>query len=435
MTSGRSPRLLVRAAARAEVPVFVARGLGAADVDARLRAAPRLTVLDSPRAATVLVVAGHVPSELAEAVARVHDQMAHPRATVWWTGDPGAGAPPGWPQATVIGPDGDIEAAVVAAHRHLLTGGRSSEPPLLPDVDPAPWRGVGPYGHGGTGMTGGVPFGRPMAGRGDDRRDGLTLDVVPVRIGPFFPPLPAGLVLEVTFAGDVVHDVTVSTPAGSGGGGSGAALPDHAAAPFLAAVARPVAIAEIELARARRHLRWLAWFLHLHGLDALTRRVAKASLACPQDPAELTRLARRLDRPWALGRTTRGVGAVTGEDAAAWGGPVARAAGLDADARSHAPSYAALGFEPVVHHAGDNRDRWRQRLAEAVQAVELAERAGIAMVEPGETLEPPAPPPPVDYRERLAGLLLGAEWGDALGIVASIDPDLAAAGTTAQVSG
>ncbi len=63
---------------------------------------------------------------------------------------------------------------IVRLHRALLLG-RSSSPPILPDVEPSPWRGVGPYGQGGKGMTGGVPYGRPLAGRGPDR-DGLELD-------------------------------------------------------------------------------------------------------------------------------------------------------------------------------------------------------------------------------------------------------------------
>ena len=430
MTAGSRPGVLARAAIRAEVPVFLARGLGAADAEARLRGSSRLVVLDSPRAATVLVVAGYIPTALAEPLARVHDQMANPRATVWWTGGPTGDAPAGWPQATMVGPGGDIEAAVVAAHRDVLSGARPSEAPLLVDVDPAPWRGLGPYGHGGTGMTGGVPYGRPMAGRGDDLRDGLTLDVVPLRIGPFFPHLPAGIVIEVTFAGDVVHHVTYVAPPGSDGGGLGAARADDAAAPFLAAAERPVPVAEIERARARNHLRWLARLLHLYGLDALARRVAKAASSVPRDPGDLVALARRLERPWVLGRATRGIGVITADDAAVWGGPVARAAGLPADARTGAPAYAALDFEPIVHADGDNRDRWRQRLAETVQAIELASRAGTAVLAPGEPVEPPASPGPADVGERLAALLVGAEWGDALATVASLDLDGRSAVTT-----
>ena len=419
--------LLGRVAAGAEVPVFLARGLGSADADARLRASARVRLLDSPRAATVLVVAGHVPAELSEALGRIHDQMARPRATVWWSGDASAVTPTGCPEATIVGPGADIEAVICAVHRELLTAQRASDTPLLPDIDPAPWRGVGPYGHGGTGMTGGVPYGRPMAGRGDDRRDGLTLDVVRVSVGPFFTMLPAGLVLDVTFAGDVVHDVTVIAPPAMSAGGSGAALPDALTAPFGEPLGRSVAIREIELARARHHLRWLARYLHLSGLDSMARRVAKMAVAPAGDPRDLVALGRGLDRPWALGRSTRGVGVATGDDAAAWGGAVARAAGVGGDARSDAPSYAALGFEPITHRAGDNRDRWRQRLAETVQAIVLASRAGTVTAQPGETLEPSAPPAPADAAERLRTLLVGAEWGDAVAIVASIDPRVEAA--------
>ena len=419
-------RFLGRVAAGAEVPVFLARGLGAADADARLRASPLVTLLDSPRAATVLVVAGFVPTELVEALGRVHDQMARPRATVWWTGDAAATTPSGWPEATIVGPYGDIEAVICAVHRELLIAQRASEAPVLPDTDPAPWRGVGPYGHGGTGMTVGVPFGRPMAGRADDRRDGLTLDVVRIAVGPFFPMLPAGLVLDVTFAGDVVHDVTVLAPPAMSAGGSGAVLPDDATAPFGEPLGRPVGIAEIVLTRARQHLRWLARFLHLYGLDSVACRVAKIAIAPAVNHDDLAALGRGLDRPWALGRSTRGVGVVAGEDAAAWGGAVARAAGVGRDARSEAPSYAKLGFEPIMHRAGDNRDRWRQRLAETEQAIVLAGRAGTAKAQPGETVEPPEPPAPADAAARLRTLLIGAEWGDAVATVASLDPRMEA---------
>ena len=423
----RPLRWLGRVAAGAEVPVFLARGRGSADADARLRASPFVNLLDSPRAATVLVVAGEVPAEFSEALARVHDQMARPRATVWWTGDASAGTPLAWREATIVGPGGDIEAVICAVHRELLTARRASEASLLPDIDPAPWRGVGPYGHGGTGMTGGAPYGRPMAGRGDDRRDGLTLDVVRISVGPFFTMLPACSVLDVSLAGDVVHDVTVLAPPAMSAGGSGAALPDALITPFGEPLGRPFSIAEIELARARQHLRWLARFLHLYGLDSVACRVAKMAIAPADDPSELVALGGGLDRPWALGRSTRGVGVVTGDDAAAWGGPVARAASVGGDARSDAASYAKLGFEPIAHRAGDNRDRWRQRLAETAQAIVLARRAGTTTVQPGETVEPPETSAPADAAERLRTLLVGVEWGDAMAIMASLDPRVEAA--------
>lgn len=416
----RRPRL-ARAAARAQVPAFLAAGVGAGPAEARLRRSPRLRLVDSPRAATVLVVAGRVPGAMAEALARVHDQMGWPRATVWWTGGSTDGVAAAWPQSTVVGPDGDVEAAVVAAHRDLIGGERPSEAPVLPDIEPAEWRGVGPYGQGGSGMTGGVPYGRPMAGRADDR-DGLTLDVVPVRVGPFFPPFPAGLALTVTFAGDVVHAAEVAGWPPAAGDGIGAPLPDDAADAFAATAERAVPIVHLELARARHHLRWLARLLHLYGLEALARRVlAVADRAGPGAGAEAAGLRRRLERAWVLGRVTAGVGVVTGPTAAAWGGPVARAAGLAVDRRVGSPAYAGLGFEPVTFGAGDVRDRWRQRLAEAVQALDLAGRAGTLAVEPGEPVERPAPDPPGPLGDTLVPLIVGSEWGDAVATVASLD--------------
>src|SRR3546814_17035378 len=92
-------------------------------------------------------------------------------------------------------PAGDA-MAVRRVAVELIIGGRPSEPAALTDVEPAVWRGVGPYGQGGTGMTGGVPYGRPLPGWAEDR-DGLKLDQLQLRLGPAYPGLPPGLVLEI----------------------------------------------------------------------------------------------------------------------------------------------------------------------------------------------------------------------------------------------
>lgn len=399
--------------------MFLACGVGGGAVEAVLRRSRQIRVVDSPRSATVLVVAGRIPGSLDEALDRVHDQLGRPRATVWWTGGAPGDVGLRWPEATVVGGDGDVVAAAITVHRDLLLGARASDPPRSPDVEPNEWRGVGPYGQGGKAMTGGVPYGRPMAGRGDDR-DGLSLDVVPIRVGPFFPVFPPGLVLQVVFAGDVVTSAEVQAWRPDDGG-VGEAVPDDATTPFAAAAAgRPVAVADLEMARARHHLRWLARLLHLYGLDGLGRR-ALALAAGGATPSAVAALARRLDRPWSLGRQTAGVGAVTGDGAAAWGGPVARAAGIADDARSRSSTYAALDFEPVTFASGDVRDRWRQRLGEVAQALDLAARSGGAVVEPGETVERPAPALTDETATALGAVLRGLEWGDAAATIASLD--------------
>src|SRR3546814_12868181 len=96
--------------------------------------------------------------------------------------------------------------AVRSVAVELIIGGRPSEPAALTDVEPAVWRGVGPYGQGGTGMTGGVPYGRPLPGWAEDR-DGLKHDQLQLRLGPAYPGLPPGLVLDLPLQGDIPQAV------------------------------------------------------------------------------------------------------------------------------------------------------------------------------------------------------------------------------------
>lgn len=409
---------LARLAAGAEVPVFVARGAGAGDAEDALRRSSRLRVVDTPRQASVLVVVGRVPEAHREALDRIHDQLAHPRATVWWTGGSGDDVRAAWPEATIVGSAAEAVEAVLAAHVGLLRGTRSTEPARLPDVEAAEWRGVGPYGQGGSAMTGGVPYGRPMARRGDDR-DGLSLDVVPVTVGPFLPVLPAGLTLKVTFAGDVVHLVEVASwrvPDGGIGAPLDGATPHDAGS--------RLSLADVELGRARHHLRWLARLLRLYGLDALSSRVlALAERAGPDVAGEVASLRKRLDRSWVLGSVTAGVGALVGDAATAWGGSVARAAGIVVDARLHSSTYLDLGFAPVTFSAGDVRDRWRQRLAEAAQSLDLAARAADRDVEDilEDGVERSAIAPGDGLSADLGALLTGMEWSDAAATIVSLD--------------
>jgi hypothetical protein len=110
---------------------------------------------------------------------------------------------------------------------------------------------------------------------------------------------------------------------------------------------------------------------------------------------------------------------------------VARAAGTAEDARADDAGYERLGFEPVVHDEGDAWARFRQRLLEAEQAVELARRSGDRVRQPGPTPEGPrgplAPGGTVTsawLAAMLPSLLVGAEWGDAMTAVVSLDLDL-----------
>jgi|CoawatStandDraft_6_1074263.scaffolds.fasta_scaffold07454_2 hypothetical protein len=200
--------LLHRIQAWAPVPVYPVIGEGAvADIE-RLRLGPALTFVSSIRHASILLVAGTIRSGDQPALRRLHDQLPHPRATLWWRSKPlGEAIDP-------VREEGDDPVlALRSLDRQLRTGECPSEADWLSNVPPNRWQGEGDYGQGGKGMMGGVPYGRPMAMTDDDQRDGLSLDAMTVRIGPFVPMLPAGLSLELTLQGDVIQRARVLTPA------------------------------------------------------------------------------------------------------------------------------------------------------------------------------------------------------------------------------
>ena len=387
-------RTLARLAATAPAPVFAVSGPSQCDAIRRLRLDSRVEVVPTPRQATVLLVAGDIPPALEHVLALVHDQMPAPRTTLRWRDG-----------------DGDCGAAVAELWRSLLAGTVGSESDWLPDVDPVPWRGVGPYGQGGTGMTGGVPYGRPLAGRGPDR-DRLELDQVSARIGPLFPAFPVGLVLDVKLQGDVVQEAAVVASADW-------PVPSDV---FHEAANGAVTVAALETARARHHLRWLADALRVAGRPALGLRALAAAEAAEIDLETVEVLARRVWRDPGLWASGRGVGLVASRPGL---GPVSRAAGLADDARRDDDAYRQLGFAPVVRAEGDVRARWLQRVDESRQSVQLAARAGASVVDPAH-VEGLRGPVTGDGESRLLDLLaasiVGLEWGDAVATIVSLDP-------------
>lgn len=417
--------VLISLAAGAPVPVFPVIGQGASEAVHELALDSRVRLVDTPRTASVLLAAGEPAHGLLRPAVRVHDQLSAPRGTLWWP----LGAPTGrlhrlFPDMTVLDPGTDVVEAIVQVHREVVRGERRSDPSVLPDVDPAPWRGVGPFGQGGKGMTGGVPYGRVMAGRAPDR-DGLELDQLEVRVGPFFPAFPAGLVLHLKLQGDLIQDVHV------GENPFRCRPPGGAGALFHSALSHSASIAVLELARARHHLRWLAHMLRVHGLHALGLRTLALARGLETDSVEsVRRLGRLLERIRSLGWATAGVGVLPQDVARAAGGPVARAAGISEDIRSQDAGYLALGFEPLATRGGDARARWRQRIAEAVQALELARRAGerqTAVTGQVEWLRgrlTAGGSSGTTLLEALPMVLAGAEWGDAVTTIVSLDLDL-----------
>ena len=415
--------ILHRIAASAPVPVFIVAGTGGRDQARWLRLRSEVDVVDSPRHATILLVTGAIGPDGSELVARLHDQLPHPRAALWWQDKSSSSAP--FDRAVAVGPtEDDVVGAVVATHRKLLLGEQPTSVAALADVDPNPWRGVGPYGQGGKGMTGGTPYGRELAGRAPDR-DGLELDQLAVTVGPWWAGIPPGLVLDLKVQGDVVQEATVR---------SGLVAPTVEDDVFHRALTADVEVGALEMARARHHLCWGSDVLRLLGLAAEADRVLATAArigdgATAADLRAASETATRLASKKALRHPLRNVGTLQSVDVRDTSGPVARASGLEVDARRGDRTYQALGFRSIVASEGDALARWRVRMGEAVQSLALAAGAAAATVRPGGSpVESPRgaisldrPAPSAALAALVPRVLEGSEWGDAMVALASLD--------------
>ncbi|KXS36855.1 MAG: Uncharacterized protein AWU55_2798 [Halomonadaceae bacterium T82-2] len=416
---------LRRLAGEAPVPVFPVLGVGEHAALHRLALTPGVELVDSPRHASVMLVAGRVPASLHDELRRVHDQHPWPFATLWYRSRPLPGLEGAMQSDDLEGLAVDLRRL----HRELMDGRRDSSPRLLPDVPPNPWEGLGDDGHGGEGMMGGVPYGRPMAmNMQDDLRDGLTLDSLTFRLGPFFPAFPAGLGAEITLQGDVIQTWTTQN----------APYPVALDAVFREARERPVPIARLELARARYHLQRLYHGLRLAGLERTALQALRlASEMTPERMQQEARakavehalqgLRRRLVRCGFFTLAALDEGCLSAEQACQIGGPAARASGIEEDLRSEDTEYRRLGFAPICHSGGDSRARWQQYLAEIAQSLQLACQAvsDNRYTHESGAVETPRGAwrdrRPADVSTLLDDLLPGLEWDTALASLASLD--------------
>jgi Ni,Fe-hydrogenase III large subunit len=235
--------------------------------------------------------------------------------------------------------------------------------------------------------------------------DGLPMEWLDVPFGPLFPGLPGGLDLVFTLDGDTVartelrHE-TLHRELSTSWAGKIDGFPARVArldplAPttyqVLACHALERAmglepaedelrrrVASVERERAASHLTWLGRFGFLLG-DAWLAQNASAlarALHLADDIArfealhsEVAAFARRVRRTPLLRRRLADVGRIYPvEDLV---GPVARASGLQSDARVSDPTYKRLGYEPIVEQDGDARARLWLRLAEVEQSLDL----------------------------------------------------------------
>src|SRR3546814_1039208 len=84
---------LMRLAADAPAPIFAVAGEDGLAAVEDLSLDPAVSLQASPRHAALLLVCGDLRSENHEALRRLHDQLPHPRATLWWRTEPRDGFP------------------------------------------------------------------------------------------------------------------------------------------------------------------------------------------------------------------------------------------------------------------------------------------------------------------------------------------------------
>ncbi|MGA0587927.1 hypothetical protein ACO2Q2_12470 [Dyella sp. KRB-257] len=453
-------------AAAAPVPVFVAIGADAGDHIDDLGLQPSLQRVASPRHASVLLVAGEVREHDVAALRRLHDQLPHPRATLCWACD----APANFGAPRTLPPNRDPVPALRELYRQLLAGEHPSEPDLLPDEPPAPWRGVGEYGQGGKGMMGGAPYGRPMPMTDDDLRDGLALDAYTLRLGPFMPTLPAGLVLSLTVQGDVIQHAHMESPplwpappSSSHAPYDGAVrqvepfdgsslLKETGAAAFagsrprdpglvgsLAAKSREHddrdapdnarTLAHREYRRAAQHLRCIARLLAVLELASLAERCRRMACAVEHgEPCSIDALRRALVRSGAFAAIPPGLGTLDPLMATVLGGTARRAADVGVGERRHDQAGREPDRNALMQRDGDVRARLHQWLDEAEQSMRLAHRAGdvaLSTASRADELDAEHDPLPADKAVAIRGvfttLLRGLEWHEAMLVINSFE--------------
>ena len=257
--------------------------------------------------------------------------------------------------------------------------------------------------------------------------DGLPMERVQAPFGPFFPGLPSGLGLTLWLDGDTVARVDLAQGVTSRGieeslTGEPAELPGRLSRvdPFaphsyrrLALLAlrwaggrdgpgeqQPGWVMRAELERAASHLNWLAGFGRLLGFDRLVRQATHWQLVLHRgdDPESLAGLESALGKFLAgvpraplLGWKLKGVGRLAAADLEGVSGPVARAAGLERDARLSDAAYREFDFRPVLRRDGDALARLEVRLEEIRQSLVLARSAASGMS--SVRAKPPQAPP------------------------------------------
>lgn len=411
---------------------FVVPGPEILDAFALDPVAAGLRLVPNPRHASVLVLAGEVPSGLARAAAVAYSQQPRPRA-ILSIGGPSA-APLPAADVSVVASQAALGEGVADLRRRLALGAWDPDPPPFvidepQRAEPASANDHEPQGHhamshgsddtAGMQMNamehmhiGGGFMSMVMMTRHLPRSaDGLPMEWLEVPFGPLFPGLPGGLNLVLTLDGDTIARAEVrggtvrrNLPAAWPGPAETFADRLERLDPLSRSAYRILGwraleqatgaepderetrrrIAALERERVASHLSWLgrlgfllgdAWLAHRASTFARAVRSAVDPQAVERLREPIGAFVRKVRRTPLLARRLDGVGRIHQEAAHGLRGPVARACGRPDDARQEHAGYPPLGFAPVVDDGCDARARLSVRLAEIVQSLEIIRAA------------------------------------------------------------
>ena len=245
--------------------------------------------------------------------------------------------------------------------------------------------------------------------------DDLPMEWIDVPFGPFFPGLPSGLQLVFSLDGDTVagshvHSINAETKLLEHSPMHAGCFVKHflsldpltpvssrllicqamenAAGVEIDAHTAKARIGALERERIVSHLNGLVLFAQQTGFAWLARSAGVLQLKFSDADIkhidaltpDIQKLIKRIRKTPLLKPRTSGIGQLRESDGLC--GVVARATGIDNDARSHDTLYRSLGFKAIRRKEGDAWARLQVRLDEMEQSLALIEAAGaIALPE------------------------------------------------------
>lgn len=230
-------------------------------------------------------------------------------------------------------------------------------------------------------------------------KDGLPMNRSEVRFGPFHPGLPGGLCIYFNLDGDTVAEASIEH--GLTARNLSESLPMDAweLPDFLSALnplspqsyrlaaqqafrnisadetaTSPQELLLLEKERIASHLNWLATFANTIGNNWMHQKATAWLRSHKKEEIEIESLHQFLDNirnmPYLRQKLTVG-GTIPEQLLHHLSGPVAKAAGLNHDARSEDKLYQQLGWEPVTHQGNSPWERLLIRLDEMEQSIYL----------------------------------------------------------------